>query len=48
MDELREKCPWDRKQTLHDAARYLMDEAGELVPGSVHNLQRPLRNWKPS
>jgi MazG family protein len=24
-------CPWDQKQTLHDAARYLMDEAAELV-----------------
>ena len=24
-------CPWDRRQTLADAARYLMDEAGELL-----------------
>ena len=23
-------CPWDRKQKLSDAARYLLDEAGEL------------------
>jgi hypothetical protein len=28
--------------------RFRLDEAGDLVPGSVHNLQRPLRNWKPS
>jgi len=28
-------CPWDRKQTLHDAARYLMDEAGELVEATL-------------
>jgi hypothetical protein len=28
--------------------RFKLDEAGDLVPGSVHNLQRPLRNWKPS
>ena len=28
-------CPWDRKQTLHDAARYLMDEAGELVDATL-------------
>ncbi len=28
--------------------RFQLDEAGDLVPGSVHNLQRPLRNWKPS
>lgn len=28
-------CPWDRKQTLVDAARYLMDEAGELVDAAL-------------
>lgn len=28
-------CPWDRKQTLVDAARYLMDEAGELVEAAL-------------
>lgn len=28
-------CPWDRKQTLLDAARYLMDEAGELVEAAL-------------
>jgi MazG family protein len=28
-------CPWDRKQSLHDAARYLMDEAGELVEATL-------------
>jgi hypothetical protein len=28
--------------------RFKLDEAGDLVPGSVHNLQRPLRNWKAS
>jgi tetrapyrrole methylase family protein/MazG family protein len=28
-------CPWDRKQTLHDAARYLMDEAAELVEATL-------------
>lgn len=30
-------CPWDRKQTLPDAARYLMDEAGELVEATLAN-----------
>ena len=30
-------CPWDRKQTLQDAARYLMDEAGELVDATLAN-----------
>ena len=28
--------------------RFKLDEAGDLVPGSVHNLQRPLRKWKAS
>jgi len=28
--------------------RFKLDETGDLVPGSVHNLQRPLRNWKAS
>ncbi|MFT5232831.1 MAG: MazG family protein [Candidatus Krumholzibacteriia bacterium] len=30
-------CPWDQKQTLHDAARYLMDEAGEVVEATLEN-----------
>jgi len=30
------------------ALRFKLDEAGDLVPGSVHTLQRALRNWKPS
>ena len=28
--------------------RFKLDEAGELVPGSVHSLQRDLRAWKRS
>ncbi|MHB8079576.1 MAG: nucleoside triphosphate pyrophosphohydrolase [Candidatus Krumholzibacteriia bacterium] len=28
-------CPWDRRQTLTDAARYLMDEAGELFDAAL-------------
>jgi len=30
------------------AFRFRLDQHGELVPGSVTNLQRPLRNWKPA
>lgn len=26
--------------------RFQLDEAGNLVPGSVHNIRRPLRSWK--
>jgi len=28
-------CPWDQKQTLHNASRYLMDEAAELVEATL-------------
>lgn len=28
-------CPWDQKQNLVDAARYLMDECGELVESAL-------------
>ncbi len=28
-------CPWDRKQTLEDAARYLLDEAGALLDAAL-------------
>mgnify|MGYP001079687991 FL=1 len=28
-------CPWDRKQTLADAARHLMEEAGELLEAAL-------------
>jgi MazG family protein len=28
-------CPWDQKQSLPDAVRYLMDEAGELLDAAL-------------
>ena len=36
-------CPWDRKQTLVDAARYLLDEAGEAFQFLLHHRFR--RGW---
>jgi MazG family protein len=40
--ELRQRCPWDRQQTLPEAARHLLEEAYEVVdaiaaadPGAV-------------
>ncbi len=32
-------CPWDQKQTLPDAARYLLDEAGELIDAALSGDQ---------
>lgn len=31
MDELREKCPWDRKQTIHSLRSLTIEELYELV-----------------
>jgi MazG family protein len=31
MDELREKCPWDKKQTIHTLRKYSIEETYELV-----------------
>jgi MazG family protein len=31
MDELREKCPWDKKQTIHTLRQQTIEEAFELV-----------------
>jgi len=31
MDELREKCPWDRKQTIHTLRQMTIEETFELV-----------------
>lgn len=31
MEELREKCPWDREQTHESLKRYLVEEAYELL-----------------
>lgn len=33
MDELREKCPWDRKQTIHSLRNMTIEETYELVDG---------------
>ena len=31
MDELREKCPWDRKQTIHSLRQMTLEETYELT-----------------
>jgi len=31
MDDLREKCPWDRKQTIHSLRQMTIEETYELV-----------------
>jgi len=31
MDELREKCPWDKKQTIHTLRQQTIEETYELT-----------------
>lgn len=40
MDELREQCPWDQKQTIHTLRNMTIEEVYELVDAIDHN------NWK--
>ncbi len=32
MDEIREKCPWDRKQTMQSLRHLTIEETYELDP----------------
>jgi uncharacterized protein YabN with tetrapyrrole methylase and pyrophosphatase domain len=37
MDELREKCPWDKKQTLQSLKNNTIEETYELVDAIQNN-----------
>jgi len=37
MDELREKCPWDRKQTIHTLRQMTLEETYELTEAITEN-----------
>ncbi len=37
MDELREKCPWDRKQTIHSLRQMTIEETFELADAITDN-----------
>ena len=37
MDDLREKCPWDRKQTLESLRRLTIEETYELADAIIDN-----------
>ena len=45
LDELREKCPWDRKQTFESLRSNTIEEAYELVDaitdGNMDNVFEP-------
>jgi MazG family protein len=40
--ELRERCPWDREQTLASASRHLLEEAYEAADAIVHGGDREI------
>ena len=40
MDDLREKCPWDRKQTIQSLRQMTLEETYELTDAITEN------NWK--
>jgi MazG family protein len=40
MDDLREKCPWDRKQTIHSLRQLTIEELYELADAITDN------DWK--
>ena len=40
MDELREKCPWDKKQTIHTLRQQTIEETFELVDAITE------KNWE--
>ena len=37
MDELREKCPWDKKQTLESLRHLTIEETYELADAIIKN-----------
>ena len=37
MDELREKCPWDKKQTLESLRHLTIEETYELAEAIIDN-----------
>src|SRR5882724_3500412 len=40
MDELREKCPWDKKQTIHSLRSLTIEETYELADAITE------KNWQ--
>ncbi|HRX10537.1 MAG TPA: MazG nucleotide pyrophosphohydrolase domain-containing protein, partial [Draconibacterium sp.] len=37
MDELREKCPWDKEQTLESLRKLTIEETYELADAILQN-----------
>ena len=47
MDELREKCPWDRKQTFETLRHLTIEETYELGDAILKdNLEEIKKSWE--
>ena len=47
MDELRENCPWDKKQTLESLRHLTIEEMYELSDAILEgNLTEIKKNWE--
>src|SRR6185295_16850480 len=44
MDELREKCPWDKKQTLESLRHLTIEETYELSEAIMDGEMKKIRN----
>ena len=44
MDELREKCPWDKKQTLESLRHLTIEETYELADAILDNDLEEIKN----
>ena len=44
MDELREKCPWDKKQTLESLRHLTIEETYELGDAILNNNLEEVKN----
>lgn len=44
MDELREKCPWDKKQTLESLRKLTIEETYELADAITENNLSEIKN----
>ncbi len=43
MNDLREKCPWDKKQTIHSLRNLTIEETYELADAIIQNDMKSLR-----
>lgn len=44
MDELREKCPWDKKQTMQSLRKLTIEEMYELADAIIENDYTEIKN----